>query len=786
MKVPVCVSAVVLLIASSSNAQTLGTSAAAPSPVSSFSSTTGLFSPASGVVCVTSAGTEKMRITANGIGIGTVTPLGTLQVTSSISGTDPYNMPYNSVALGMVTQTQWTATGISMANVNGGSKIGVIGFNGDNMFFGQLAGVSIATTQMVLATNGSLGVGIGTGPPASKFDVSGGMSLGSSYAGVSAAPTNGMIIQGNVGIGTTNPTELLQVYATSGYPTLSIRNLSTSGNGASMIKFANTNDTQAGAIQYNIPTDVGANVLFMQNNYGPVAFYTGTSGSSSERMRIVSSGNVGIGTTVPVNTLTVVGNGTGIAQIGDAGCSQNYTGLTLGQTTTTNDCTKYNILSSPTIQHLFLNRPTGNAIIFREGNGGNGTNPTNQMIIASGGNVGIGLGTNLPDTLLSLGGQSAQTIDMIRETTASTAGNSLTVRAGGSTVGGTNLNGGTLNLTSGISTGTGSSGINLNIYKAGTTGSADNSPTTALALTGAGLNLSSGVYQVGGTQIAASNLLNGVNGSGAIVLAISPTLTTPNIGAATGTSLSVTGNITTTAGQIGVGTATPTAGASIDLSYRTDALALPVGTTGQEPASPTNGMMRYNSTTNTVEAYANGVWGPLTPSGSDVLIASATASNSANIQFTNIPSGYDQYELRYTAVVPVSSGAKLIALLSENNGSSYITSNYTYGAGDGYSNNSGAFYGASGDSQIELSGTIAVSTSLSGTSGKLVLTSLGSSSAYKMFNTQFVVSSSGLLTSGFLGGIYTGDTNAVNALEVSFNTGNISTGNFALYGIRNH
>jgi hypothetical protein len=61
---------------------------------------------------------------------------------------------------------------------------------------------------------------------------------------------------------------------------------------------------------------------------------------------------------------------------------------------------------------------------------------------------------------------------------------------------------------------------------------------------GGGLNLTSGVYEINGTQLAASNLLNGVTGSGSIVLATSPTLTTPNIGAATGTSLTLSGTIT--------------------------------------------------------------------------------------------------------------------------------------------------------------------------------------------------------------------------------------------------
>ena len=48
----------------------------------------------------------------------------------------------------------------------------------------------------------------------------------------------------------------------------------------------------------------------------------------------------------------------------------------------------------------------------------------------------------------------------------------------------------------------------------------------------------------GGTDASASDLSNGVTGSGNIVLATSPTLTTPNIGAATGTSLTLSGQFT--------------------------------------------------------------------------------------------------------------------------------------------------------------------------------------------------------------------------------------------------
>ena len=97
---------------------------------------------------------------------------------------------------------------------------------------------------------------------------------------------------------------------------------------------------------------------------------------------VSSSGNVGIGTINPITRLVVVGNGTGQGLIGDLFGSGNYTGIALNGS---NSSSNYNFLSSPTDQILYINRPTGFAIRFREANGGD------QMTIIAGGNVGIGL-----------------------------------------------------------------------------------------------------------------------------------------------------------------------------------------------------------------------------------------------------------------------------------------------------------------------------------------------------------------------------------------------------------
>ena len=43
----------------------------------------------------------------------------------------------------------------------------------------------------------------------------------------------------------------------------------------------------------------------------------------------------------------------------------------------------------------------------------------------------------------------------------------------------------------------------------------------------------------------------------------------------------------------------------------TNAVMVPIGTTAQQPNNPTNGMMRYNTTTNVFENYENSSWAPV-------------------------------------------------------------------------------------------------------------------------------------------------------------------------------
>jgi len=128
-----------------------------------------------------------------------------------------------------------------------------------------------------------------------------------------------------------------------------------------------------------------------------------------------SNGRVGIGTSSPTAFLTVQVPNAASTNVRIGEVFANYAGITLNGSTTDND---YNILSRATDQNLYINRPTGNIIHFREGN-------TNQVAIASGGNVGIGTAT--PTARLHINGSIGTTTHTLyaRENQASASGTAV-------------------------------------------------------------------------------------------------------------------------------------------------------------------------------------------------------------------------------------------------------------------------------------------------------------------------------------------------------------------------
>lgn len=99
-----------------------------------------------------------------------------------------------------------------------------LGYNVKGLINGETNAIVIGNTAESLGSNAIVlgnsnniltrlfgNVGIGTDTPQNKLDVAGAAVIGSSYAGVNTAPTDGLLVEGSVGIGTTSPTVKLDI-----------------------------------------------------------------------------------------------------------------------------------------------------------------------------------------------------------------------------------------------------------------------------------------------------------------------------------------------------------------------------------------------------------------------------------------------------------------------------------------------------------------------------------------------------------------------------------------------
>ena len=285
---------------------------------------------------------ERMRINSAGnVGIGTSSPAKTLHISAGVNASPTtFRIENTDTTIDTGQEANAIEFYTNDASTNGtgvSAKIAQVADNPGNQYDLAFSTYNTALAEAMRITNEG-DVGIGTSSPTNKLHV-----LNAGTTAVSNAIANsGVIIDGG-----------------SGNAALNLISPDTSAN---YINFGDSTDSNNGRIIYN-------------HNNNAMTFDT----SASERMRIDSSGNVGIGTTSPNYLLDVESSGALFrinATSGDATAQ-----LSVADTTSLNTINFGD--SGSTTAGQILYRHNGDSMAFNVGG-------AEAIRILNGGNVGIG------------------------------------------------------------------------------------------------------------------------------------------------------------------------------------------------------------------------------------------------------------------------------------------------------------------------------------------------------------------------------------------------------------
>ncbi|MBL4647395.1 MAG: hypothetical protein JKY13_00310 [Gammaproteobacteria bacterium] len=219
----------------------IGTSASSSIHLVIGDSDTGLKQQGDGELAIYTNNSERVRVGSDGkIGIGTNDP----QVKLHIEGNKDADL----------------------GDIQGLLVVGQI--NGYNLVFdnneimarndGEASGLYMQGTGGLTRFGGNMA--IGSQDPKNKLDIGGGAVIGASYSGSNTAPSNGLLVQGNVGIGTATPAGNLHVYGGSGNDTTVIIKADDTHNAVLELKgssqgtgrvYVGQSDNAGGGIEYN-------------------------------------------------------------------------------------------------------------------------------------------------------------------------------------------------------------------------------------------------------------------------------------------------------------------------------------------------------------------------------------------------------------------------------------------------------------------------------------------------------------------------------------------------------
>lgn len=331
--------------------------------------------PSDATINFSTAGTERMRIDSSGnVGIGTTSLSSPLTVKSNSTSSG------NS---GLRIEANGSTDAIVLIGEKSGNKAR---FHMYNAGVEKIAFYTDGTDNHISEGN----VGIGTTSPGAKLEVRTGsgkqlrLSTGATtYWELGRSTSTGhfeitedsgdtyFLINkdnGKVGIGTVNPSEQLHV---TGASTTKVQISSTSTTGISGVHFGDPDDVNMGRVQYEHMTD-----------------HMGIFTNNAERIRIDSSGNVGIGGT----TLTGWAN----KQVVLDGGSNASAAFVMVNNTTGRTGTDGSVITLSGSDMYLIQRESAN-MIFRTAN-------AERMRIDSSGKIGIG--TTSPGGKLDVAGNT--------------------------------------------------------------------------------------------------------------------------------------------------------------------------------------------------------------------------------------------------------------------------------------------------------------------------------------------------------------------------------------------
>ena len=333
------------------------------------------------------------------VGIGTTSPSASLQVAGNISGSSFTSSISN--AVGFLGTSSWANNVVSASFATTAQTANALNVSNTYTIAGLTSAYvdvngagTIPTTGIYRPSTKALGL---SADGTLVFKI----SNASAPATSSIETGNFIVSSGNVGIGLSSPSYTLHVNGGGQKDICTVLGRSFGDGNFILTTLNGTSSNSANEVvskiglSYSNTGSQNAYVRFHRGSSATNGYMSFSTNSDTERMRIDASGNVGIGITNPTAKLSVTGSGTGQMLVGDAGFgSGDYSGISVNGTLSTG---AYNILSSPTDTTLYINRPSGANINFRENN-------NDQMVLVSGGTLGIG--TSAPGAKVEISGSS--------------------------------------------------------------------------------------------------------------------------------------------------------------------------------------------------------------------------------------------------------------------------------------------------------------------------------------------------------------------------------------------